>query len=650
MAKKSRKETRPEKEAVAAAPLPGWIPWAALGVALLLFYWAPLFTDGAIIHWDAVDVHLSSQRYLSEHLRDGKLPFWTPYIFSGFPFLADPQVGAFYPPHAPFFLAGVGPKAIQWEIVLHVLLAAVGAFLLARRLIGDRWSALFAAIAYGFGGFFAAHASHVGMVETAAWLPWLLIAVERGGAAGIAAAGVIGGTAILAGHFQSSLYLFFGAGLYAAATQWRRIGTVAAAAAIAAALSAIQWWPGAELASHSIRATADYSQTTNAALEPRALATLFYANALGAVEGRYTGPEDITQFYFYGGMLLLPLAALGLRNPRVRWGAAALIVVPLWYALGPSGGLYYAIAALPGFSKVRAPVHVWFVVALGLALLGAAGVRVIREKWNAGWVTAALLAFAFFDLFLWNSVRNPMAYERKTWAERYTIREQVYRDYIAKSIPAGTRLHIAAPNTSFGSLNGPLDQRVETTYGYNPLELQHYADYIAAAQANPKLIDGLNAGVVFDLNAWKLGANPAARPRAEFPKRVIAGGDWRTLDPAEAAIAERAVPTQDASATAHVTAIGEDYLAVKYKCATESLLRVSIPYYPGWTAGAHAVVRVDHALSGVVLPAGEGEVRFEYRPARFLAGAAVSAFAGLVCAALLLWASRRRPAAPPLPQ
>jgi hypothetical protein len=49
-----------------------------LAVAVLLFYFKPLFSSSACIHWDAVDVQYSAQNYLSEMLHAGKLPQWTP--------------------------------------------------------------------------------------------------------------------------------------------------------------------------------------------------------------------------------------------------------------------------------------------------------------------------------------------------------------------------------------------------------------------------------------------------------------------------------------------------------------------------------------------------------------------------------------------
>jgi len=148
--------------------------WAAFALATVVFYFTPLFDAQTSIQWDAVDVHYSAQKYFADTVREGHLPQWTPYVFSGFPFLADPQTGAWYPLHWPFFLMGITPKAIEWELALHAFLALCGTYLLARKLGGDHMAALVAAVFYAGSGFFAGHSSHVGMFETAAMLPWLL--------------------------------------------------------------------------------------------------------------------------------------------------------------------------------------------------------------------------------------------------------------------------------------------------------------------------------------------------------------------------------------------------------------------------------------------------------------------------------------------
>src|SRR5215207_7087256 len=151
-------------------------PLLALALAVCAFH-APYLASGTT-QWDGLEVHYSAQRYVSDALRAGQLPFWTPYIFSGFPFLADLQVGAWYPLNWPFFVIGIVPNSINAELLLHALIACSGAYVLALRLIGQRAAALAAGMFYGLSGFFAAHSQHVGIVQTAAWLPWLVLVLD----------------------------------------------------------------------------------------------------------------------------------------------------------------------------------------------------------------------------------------------------------------------------------------------------------------------------------------------------------------------------------------------------------------------------------------------------------------------------------------
>jgi hypothetical protein len=295
------------KEPPAPARSPHAAAVALLILAVLVFHWQPLFSARASIQWDAVDVHYSLQKYFGDHARQGRLPQWTPYVFSGYPFLADPQTGAWYPLNWPFFLAGITPRALQAELALHTLLAALGAYLFAWRKLGRREPALAAALAYAMSGFFAAHASHVGMFQAAAWLGWIVLAADRAvaerGVVWKLTAGLLTGVMILAGHVQTALYTGFGVAAYVAwlviedRARWRRaVAALAAMAVIGLSISAVMVAPGLELLERSVRATADFRGATNSPLVPGALATLIHPNFYGLLDGNYQGPEDVTQY------------------------------------------------------------------------------------------------------------------------------------------------------------------------------------------------------------------------------------------------------------------------------------------------------------------------------------------------------------------
>ena len=618
-----------------------------LAAAVLVFYWVPLTSPNTTPQWDTVDVHLSAQKYFSEEIREGRFPFWSNYAYSGYPFHADPQTGAWYPLNWPFFLAGITPKALEGELALHCLLACIGAFFLASLWVDGLACAAFVGVAYGFSGFFAGHSSHLGMFQTAAWLPWLLYgshqAIRSRSWRYVAITGLAAGTMFLAGHFQTALYSFGAMALYALAVgifverRWSAtLVVVVAIVAIAALLSAVQWLPTMELVGNSARASMTFTGGTNAPLEARGLWTLIAPNHYGSVRGDYSGPDDRTQFFFYGGLLLAPLAAFGLTDRRMRWAALALVAPFAWYALGPRAGLYRLVASLPGFSSVRAPVHAWFAIALGLALAAGSGLAWVSARWKLRWLAIAVAAFTFLDVFYWNSLENQLAYGRMSFEERYGASQERFARAMRQALPAGTRFHSPVASPVFGPLNGAFDTRTEVTYGYNPLALQRYMEYFAASKRNPKLLDGLNAGLRVT-EAGDTEAAPGVLPRFYFARSVVPAADsaqslarLESLDPAVATIVEQTAVTgaPDPAGTVSILHADQGSYRLKYTSRTPGILRASIPWFPGWRAameGKALPLRVaDHALIGVEVPAGQNEITLEYHSTWFLPGAALS--------------------------
>ena len=510
--------------------------WRALGPAILIFatlacYWAPMTSGQTSILWDAADYYQVVQNYFSQELHAGRMPFWTPYPWGGYPFLADPQVGAWYPLNWPFFLIGVTPRTLVIEHWLHALLACFGAYFLAFRFMGHRQAAVLAGLCYGLSGFFVGHSSHTTMLQCAAWTPWLMLLLDRALESHALRNTILGafaaGLTILAGHFQTILYSFLALGLFAAARllqeprRWLRIsGSALAIPVIGTFISAIATGPGLELAVHSVRASLAAITRTEGLIPFPALATLIYPNFYGVFSGNYQGPQDITQFYFYAGILVAPLPLFGLREPRLRWIGLLLVVPTIWYAMGHAAGLYLLIARLPGFSSVRAPVNIWFVPALGLALLAGAGLTALDRKWRVNGFATVVLLTACADLFYFQSATNPLAYSRSSYADLYGHGEDVFQQRVAAALPPLTRLEAPEHWAAFGPMSHFLNRRTEVTYGYGPLPLARYSDYIAAMAANPKLRNGLNVSRWIETQTNTMRTNPDVLPRAEFPKRA----------------------------------------------------------------------------------------------------------------------------------
>jgi len=67
-------------------------------ITTAVFFNSQLFGDKYF--WeDFVEYVYPVQTFAAKESAQGKIPFWNPYIFNGMPFVADLQVGFFYPLH-----------------------------------------------------------------------------------------------------------------------------------------------------------------------------------------------------------------------------------------------------------------------------------------------------------------------------------------------------------------------------------------------------------------------------------------------------------------------------------------------------------------------------------------------------------------------
>lgn len=210
------------------------LPLVLLSGLVVLFFWKLALTHRVLAGVDLFTFFYPYRDYATRALLAGRLPLWNPDIFLGVPFLADSQTALFYPLHWP--LIGLSaPRAIAWSIVMHVLLAAVGTYLFARRVAGLTMpGALTAAILFALGGFAGAQVEHVNQLNTAAWLPWLLLVLDRaiaGRRSAIPVGGILIAVMLFAGHAQAAYINLVAAGLFALlhpSTNDRRRATVGA--------------------------------------------------------------------------------------------------------------------------------------------------------------------------------------------------------------------------------------------------------------------------------------------------------------------------------------------------------------------------------------------------------------------------------------
>ncbi|MEW5987185.1 MAG: hypothetical protein AB1791_11165, partial [Chloroflexota bacterium] len=108
-------------------------PLLALVGLILLFFHRLAFTNLILARGDTFLYFYPYWQAAAEALRAGRVPLWNPDLFMGAPFLANSQVGFFYPLNWPLWLLLPTPYAVSASILLHLFIAGWGTYLAGRR-------------------------------------------------------------------------------------------------------------------------------------------------------------------------------------------------------------------------------------------------------------------------------------------------------------------------------------------------------------------------------------------------------------------------------------------------------------------------------------------------------------------------------------
>jgi len=336
--------------------------------------------------------------FQARELTNGRFPLWSPGSFAGFPFAADTQAAAFYPPRLlTIFLAPSFPlHALEIEVIVHIWFAGLFTYLLAYDLTQQRTAALIAAVSFGLGGYLTSYPMlQVALLESVIWLPLVLRLIRKGvGEAGeqsdstphailgtrpFILAGLALTLSALAGHPQTFLHVSYAAAAYflfltiRAGWHWGTIlkaGLLVGGIGVGAASIALV--PAFHLMLNSTRSDVTYAFISNG-IPLQDYLQFLLPGTLSFWVPQYAG--FLTFFLaltaWLGRKQLAPRHA-SFNTEMTFW--IVLAVVAAWLALGDAGILFQAwVKIAPGFSLFRQQERLLGVVALALALLAAQG-------------------------------------------------------------------------------------------------------------------------------------------------------------------------------------------------------------------------------------------------------------------------------------
>jgi len=373
---------------------------AAIAVLLVFVHWDALVLGLPVFGSDS-SLFYPLQRDFSRQLAAGVFPHWSDRYMGGQPASAEANFALFHPLRLALLrFAGVRGEGL-W-LYLHALLAALGMAAYCRSVGRSKLASAMAALSYPLCGFFVGHVVHSNAFASAAWVPTLLLCVEKilrgkdlrwvGALAGASA------LQYLSGHPQTALLAAYYVGLYAllraavfpeaapARGAVRPLLLTAGGLALGLGLAAIQILPMIGILEQAARIPAPgYRFSAAGSLSGTGLLLPVFPAIYGTQGASDLSPfwlSDVGghwgawEFHCYPGALIALLAVQG--GLRARWDRSCrvqllLLLVVFLYAMGRWTPVHWVLWHLPGLDAGRVPSRALLFAAIGMIHLATAG-------------------------------------------------------------------------------------------------------------------------------------------------------------------------------------------------------------------------------------------------------------------------------------
>ena len=392
MTEASRRASIVEGVAVAAFVL--WIAWPFVAPGGYV-------TDFDTIRYSGPNL-LKTYQAFGEH----RLPWWEPGIFGGTAFAANLQTAVL----SPMKLLGWPFGAARGMGVItagHLLVLGFGMRHLARRTLTLAPPAGFVAAAVMVGaGTTMVESVRFEQLAVVAWVPWLLVALDRLVAVPddrrswlrpIAWVALAVALIVLAGHPQQAYIAAVLAVVWVVVRMLDRhvpvvplVGRLAAAGTLGIGIAALQLVLAVPLLRHlavTPAAMAGEAGLSRYTLSPARLASAFLGDPAPPTGGAVTPTYETPALVGAAAIVLAVTGAVawcarrrdeGPAHRATAFGLVGLVAGGFALALGPSAGLYRLAAAIvPGFGNGRVPMRWLFLLTFAVAVLAAIGTSVL---------------------------------------------------------------------------------------------------------------------------------------------------------------------------------------------------------------------------------------------------------------------------------
>ncbi len=379
------------------------VDWWLVAVLLVpVIYFLPEFLGlNVFAGIDSSRLNMPFRLFDREAIAAGHLPLWNPYMYAGFPHLAESESGLFYPGNIFIHLPGDFTHWYSIEVVAHFMIAASGFYTWMRYRRHEKLTSAFLAVTYSTTPFLIFHITTLGLFTSIVWLPWFFLIFDKGIYSrqplrfGLWLS-LIFGIMLMSGSIHATFLSITGLVLYGLGkiiasggrrprlNLFLRIMPVLVPIILAPVIAAIQILPTLELTQFSERSASDMIEFYDMGtwLNIPRLRSLVTFPALD-------NPADIQH---YGSSLcflgvipfIFALSSLAFWKEK-RWELLPLVltgIVTLLLAFGRNLPGYDLLVQIPPFSMFRYPGRMAHVTLTVFLVLAAPGLDYLLGKIN----------------------------------------------------------------------------------------------------------------------------------------------------------------------------------------------------------------------------------------------------------------------------
>ncbi|MBI3984710.1 MAG: YfhO family protein [Candidatus Levybacteria bacterium] len=350
-----------------------------------------------------------------ESLKQGQIPLWNPYSFSGHPFLADIQAGVFQPLNLLYFIFS---QAQAWaiSIVFQPLLALIGTYLYTRKIGLKKTAAIFSSVSFSFCLFMSTFLEYNTIGHILSYLPITLYSIElltkRVNILGILLFALSISLTIFAGHIQLAgfnlififLYILFK--LKDSKEKVKRAILFLILLVFSVGITALQLLPTIELIGLSARIPQNYTFLIEKLLiQPFQVIVFLSPDFFGnPVTKNYMVLDSYPGNSLYIGIAPLILAVTSIlyfkKNKFISFFTVSSFVLLLLFFRTPLSELFYKLN-IPFFST-GSPTNAIYLLSFSLSVLAGFGIERLETKNLKRILLVSLLFFVFIliNMFL----------------------------------------------------------------------------------------------------------------------------------------------------------------------------------------------------------------------------------------------------------